>query len=58
MFTVTGHPKATHAYAWTYEEDDGKLHHMAVLGLPPVYSAVDAVRAVAVHEAQTARKMR
>lgn len=55
VFTVRGHPTATTAYAWTYEDDDGKLHHMAVLGLPPVKNATDAVRAVAATEARKIR---
>ena len=45
VFRVRGHPHATHVYAWTYADDDGKLHHLAVLGVPPVNSAYDAVRA-------------
>ena len=48
VFTVRGHPTATTAYAWTYEDDDGKLHHLAVLGVPPVDSAQDAVKAAVV----------
>lgn len=45
VFRVRGHPTAQKVYAWTYEDDDGKLHHMAVLGVPPINSATDAVRA-------------
>ena len=47
-FEVAGHPTARAAYAWTYLDDDGKPHHVAVLGVPPINSAVDAVRAAAV----------
>jgi hypothetical protein len=43
VFTVTGHPRATHIYAWTYEGHDGKPQHTAVLGVPPINSARDAV---------------
>jgi hypothetical protein len=50
-----GHPKATAAYAWTYEDDDGKLHHVAVLRVAPINSAVNAVQAVAVVESQKGR---
>lgn len=50
VFRVRGHPKATHAYAWTHDLDDGRINHVAVLGVPPINSAVDAVRAVAVSE--------
>lgn len=48
VFRVRGHPQATHAYAWTYTDDDGKLHHVAVLGVPPVDSPQNAVRAAVV----------
>lgn len=45
VFRVHGHPQAEFAYAWSHDTDDGKVNHVAVLGLPPVKSAVDAVRA-------------
>ena len=48
VFRVRGHPQATHAYAWTYEGDDSKPHHLAVLGVPPINSAQDAVKAAVV----------
>ena len=48
VFRVRGHPQATHAYAWTYDGDDGKPHHLAVLGVPPINSAQDAVKAAVV----------
>lgn len=35
-------------YAWTYDGDDGKPHHLAVLGVPPINSAQDAVEAAVV----------
>jgi hypothetical protein len=40
IFELFGHPKATTCYAW---EVDGQV--TAVLGVAPVRSAVDAVRA-------------
>ena len=50
VFRVRGHSRATHAYAWTYADDDGKLHHLAVLGVPPVDTPQKAVQAtVAAH---------
>ena len=45
VFTVTGYPRATMAYAWSFENNAGNLEHVAVLGVPPVSSAQDAVRA-------------
>lgn len=48
VFRVRGHPQATYAYAWTYTGDDDQLHHVAVLGVPPINSSLDAVRATVV----------
>lgn len=47
-FAVAGHPKAKAAYAWSYRDDAGELRHVAVLGVPPINSAVDAVKAASV----------
>lgn len=46
VFALHGHPKATTAYAWSHETNDGKLRHVAVLGVAPINSSLDAVRAV------------
>jgi hypothetical protein len=43
-----GHPKAGLAYAWSVPTDDGGRSYMAVLGVPPIQTAADAVRAVIV----------
>jgi hypothetical protein len=48
VFRVRGHPRATHAYAWTYEDDDGTLQHVAVRGVPPIDSPQNAVKAAVV----------
>ena len=45
VFRVHGHPKARYAYAWSHETDAGGRRYVAVLGIPPVNSAQDAVRA-------------
>ena len=45
VFAVMGHPKASLAYAWSHETDEGGRRYVAVLGVPPVNSALDAVRA-------------
>ncbi|HEY1267132.1 MAG TPA: hypothetical protein VGH16_07730 [Candidatus Binatia bacterium] len=40
------HPQAKYAYAWNYKDDGGgKSHYPVVLGIPPIDSAEDAVRA-------------
>ena len=52
VFDIAGHPKASRAYAWTDETGDpaNPLHHVTVLHLGPIKSAVDAVRAAIVQE--------
>lgn len=44
VFALTGHPKATKGYAWSYNEGD-KDHITSVLELPPVISPKTAVQA-------------
>lgn len=51
MFHVYGHQKAEHAYAWSHETNTGGRNYVAVLGVPPVNSALDAVRASIAAEA-------
>jgi hypothetical protein len=48
VFDAINCPSASTVYAWTYEADDGSTRHLAVLGVPPINSAVDAVRAAVV----------
>jgi hypothetical protein len=55
VFKLAGHPKATRAYAWSYERQDGKRRFFAVLDIPPIMSPVDAVRAAIVAEHQANR---
>ncbi len=52
VFDLTGHPKASRAYAWTNETGDpaNPKHHVTVLHLGPIKSAIDAVRAAIVQE--------
>ena len=46
VFDLTGHPKAKRAYAWSHPEgkDDKGERFVTVLEIPPVDSAVTAVR--------------
>ncbi len=48
VFQLQDHPEAELAYAWSYivDEKTGRRKFHAVLGVTPVSSAVDAVRAV------------
>jgi hypothetical protein len=50
VFELHGHPKATHAYAWSHDTDEGQKRHVAVLRIPPVVSPITAVRAAIAEE--------
>ncbi|HZV36848.1 MAG TPA: hypothetical protein VFB72_19890 [Verrucomicrobiae bacterium] len=52
VFDLTGHPKAERAYAWAHKDGpaDSQDRFVAVLEIPPVESAVTAVRAAIVAE--------
>jgi hypothetical protein len=59
VFDLTGHPKATRAYAWSSPiEVSVKRRFFAVLHLPPVTSLVEAVRAAIVAEHLTEKRSR
>lgn len=46
VFDLNGHPKAKRAYGWSHKEgkDDKGERFVAVLEIPPVESALTAVR--------------
>jgi len=51
VFDLTGHRKATRAYAWSSPiENSTKRRFFAVLHIPPIVSPLDAVRAAIVAE--------
>jgi len=56
VFALNKHPKAALAYAWSYETDEGTRRYMAVLGAPPINTAMDAVRAVVIAETKAPMK--
>lgn len=57
VFDLSGHPKATRAYAWSSPiEGSNKRRFFAVLHLPPVTSPVEAVRAAIVAEQRADRQ--
>ena len=58
VFDVQGHPKAKRAYAWSHLDGlkDEKQRFVAVLEIPPVESAVTAVRASIMADAQNRKK--
>ena len=56
VFNLTGHPKATRAYAWSSPiEGSEKRRFFAVLHVPPITSPVEAVRAAIVAEQRAAK---
>jgi hypothetical protein len=56
VFEISGHPKATTAYAWSSPiEGSDNRRFFAVLHQPPVTSPVKAVRAAIVAEHRTGR---
>jgi hypothetical protein len=55
VFDLAGHPKASRAYAWSSERDDGKRRFYAVLHMGPVTGPVEAVRAAIVAERRDGR---
>ncbi len=51
VFSLTGHSTARTAYAWSAAVDGStKRRYYAVLGIPPINSAQNAVRAAIVQE--------
>ena len=54
VFEINGHPRATRCYAWSSSmEGSDKRRFFAVLHIPPITSAQDAVRAAIVQEYRT-----
>ncbi len=56
VFELHGHPKATHAYAWTHETDDPEnpKRSVTVLKIPPAVSPETAVRVAIMQELSNA----
>ena len=52
VFELESHLQAKIAYAWAYKGADGKTHYVAVLGVPPINSPDDAVKAYVVADYQ------
>jgi hypothetical protein len=54
VFELENHPKAKICYAWGHHTDtkDTKSRYVAVLGIPPVNSPIDAVRASIVSDSK------
>jgi len=56
VFDITGYPKASQCYAWSYQDDDGRMQYTAVLRTPPVNSPQDAVKAAIRAQVKNERK--
>ena len=58
VFDLNAHPKAKRAYGWSHKEgkDDKGERFVAVLGIPPVDSALTAVRVSVVKEIRNKKK--
>jgi hypothetical protein len=54
VFTVTGHPRAKRAFAWSQDQGTPQERFTAVLEIPPVKSALDAVRVSIIADAKKA----
>jgi hypothetical protein len=52
VFTVTGHPRAKRAYAWSVNQGTPQEQFTAVLEIPPVKSALDAVKMAIIKQAR------
>ena len=51
-FALASHPRAKRCFAWGPPQPAGKIRYYAVLGIPPIDTAVDAVRASIVADAK------
>jgi len=58
VFDLTGHPKAKRAYGWSHRDGAHDLgeRFVTVLGIPPVVSAVTAVRVSIVADGKKRRE--
>lgn len=56
VFALNDAPKADVAYAWRHETDEGGWRYVVVLGVDPIKSAQDAVRASIAAEHRRDRK--
>jgi len=58
VFALSGHPKAKRGYGWSHKEgkDDSGERFVAVLEIPPVDSALTAVRVSLVKEIRKTKR--
>lgn len=51
VFGLIGHPKARRCYGWGYPLEEDRMRYVAVLGVPPATSPINAVRTFLASEA-------
>lgn len=56
VFDLSDHPKSKRCYAWSCPTTGTKRRFFAVLSLPPIMTALDAVRASIISDAKTPLK--
>ena len=57
VFTLRNHPKAKRCFAWSYKDVEDLIERfVAVLEIPPVKSAHDAVKVAIAHEVRKSQK--
>lgn len=56
VFQIRGHPTAKRCYAWAHDNDKAGKRYVAVLKIPPVDSAENAVKAAIVAELKSKRE--
>ena len=58
VFTLLNHPKAKRCFAWSHKDgkDDSDERFVAVLEIPPIKSAHDAVKVAIAHEVRESQK--
>ena len=44
IYQLEGHPKAKIAYGWAWKDGEGEIRYIGILQLPPIQSALDAVK--------------
>lgn len=48
VFDLEGHPKATKAFGWAWEDDAGEVQYIGILNVPPIDYPREAVQAAIV----------
>ncbi len=55
VFSIAGHPRAKKCFAWSHRtgKDDQATRYVTILGVPPINSPIDAVRAAIIQGENT-----